>query len=237
MKIGFYGDSLTLGYPGVSYFKLLQRRLPEDTLLNFGHFNDTAISLHRRIITHRLLHHLDVTFLWVGINDVIVRQSALFSRLRRWWARDDGEFRVHYRALLDLLTPHTGLVITVSPALLGETRGSPANRALESVGNIIDELTQGYPNGQFLDIHSVYASQLAGAAHAEYRPHHPLQSVLDTLTLRTSEAVDRVSSERGLRLTLDNVHLNSAGALLAAEEFARTIACLKYGSSASAAQK
>src|SRR5690554_2811517 len=41
IKIAFYGDSLTAGIPGVSYFNILRQRLPEHELLNFGQPDDT----------------------------------------------------------------------------------------------------------------------------------------------------------------------------------------------------
>ncbi|MBK8027305.1 MAG: hypothetical protein IPK19_39410 [Chloroflexi bacterium] len=217
MKIAFYGDSLTDGYPGVSYFKLLEARLRPDTLLNFGRFNDTAISLHRRIITRRLLRPVDVSVVWVGVNDVLVGDSRLFSRLRRWWARDEAEFRIHTRALLDLLTEHTGRLIAVTPALANEQVGSPSNQRLARLGAIINELAAGYGNVEVLDMHALFVQALGTGSSAAYRPPHPLQSVVDALTLRTPERVDAAALERGLRLTLDGVHLNSAGARLAAD--------------------
>lgn len=238
MQIAFYGDSLTDGFPGVSYFRLLQHRLPDETLLNFGRFNDTAISLHRRIVTRRLLRPVDCAFVWVGVNDLLVRQSPLSARLRRWWARDNDEFRIHYRALLDLLTPHAATLIAVSPALIGEAPASPANAALAELGSIIAALTRSYANAQFLDLHALFLAALAngsGSAPASipvpgklYTPH-PLQSLADTLRLRSPDAVDRASAARGLRLTLDNVHLNSYGAALAADEFERVILRLRRG--------
>lgn len=228
IKIAFYGDSLTDGYPGVSYYKLLKQRLPDQTLLNFGRFNDTAISLHRRIVTHRLLHAVDCSFVWVGVNDLLVRQSPLFSRFRRWWARDNDEFRIHYRALLDLLTPHTSALITVSPALLGEDPHSDVNAALAELGGIICDLTASYPNAHFLDLHAVFLATLSGGSSADYHPPHLLQGVIDAVALRSPEAVERVSTARGLRLTLDNVHLNHKGAMLVADEFEQAILRLKH---------
>jgi lysophospholipase L1-like esterase len=47
--------------------------------------------------------------------------------------------------------------------------------------------------------------------------------LLDVLVLRTDEQIDAKAAERGLLLTLDGVHLNSAGARLVAAEFAAAI--------------
>ena len=46
MRIAFFGDSLTSGVPGSSYFAILRDRFPDDTLLNFGKGNDTVVSLY-----------------------------------------------------------------------------------------------------------------------------------------------------------------------------------------------
>ena len=49
MKIAFFGDSLTEGFPGVAYFSLLQQRFPGSELFNYGKGGDTVISLLKRI--------------------------------------------------------------------------------------------------------------------------------------------------------------------------------------------
>ena len=48
-KIAFFGDSLTEGIPGASYFQILKDRLPNENLINFGKGGDTVISLYRRV--------------------------------------------------------------------------------------------------------------------------------------------------------------------------------------------
>ena len=85
MKIAFYGDSLTAGIPGVSFFNKLQAAVPQHTLMNFGKGGDTAQSLYRRIVKRRLLEPVDLAFLWIGTNDVLDQTSLLatiYSRLQ-----------------------------------------------------------------------------------------------------------------------------------------------------------
>ena len=36
MKIGLYGDSLTEGRPGISFYNILNEEFPNDTLYNLG---------------------------------------------------------------------------------------------------------------------------------------------------------------------------------------------------------
>jgi lysophospholipase L1-like esterase len=52
---------------------------------------------------------------------------------------------------------------------------------------------------------------------------NPLRVLLDTLILRTDEQIDGKATERGLHLTLDGVHLNSAGARLVADALVEVI--------------
>ena len=191
----------------MSYFKLLRARLPGETLINYGRFNDTTAALYRRIYRHQLVVPVDMSFVWVGVNDVLVRHA----------------FRAQYRALLDLLMPFAGTLVAVSPALIGEDAGSASNAALADLGAIIGDLAAGYPTVTFLDLHAQYIAALRRYPPVSYRPMHPLQSVIDTLKLCSPEAVDRVAAARGFRLTLDGVHLNSMGAILAADAFQRAI--------------
>ncbi len=43
-SIAFWGDSLTEGFPGASYFEILKQQLPEDKLINYGKGGDTVIA-------------------------------------------------------------------------------------------------------------------------------------------------------------------------------------------------
>src|SRR5262245_59435733 len=50
-----------------------------------------------------------------------------------------------------------------------------------------------------------------------------LRVVLDALMLRSQLRIDRVAAGRGLHITLDGVHLNSAGAQLVADAFMQAL--------------
>ncbi|MEJ2664475.1 MAG: hypothetical protein P8107_10610, partial [Spirochaetia bacterium] len=64
--IAFFGDSLTEGFPGVSFFKLLKEKLPGHILKNFGKGGDTVIGLYRRIRKLNIAAPFDISFLWIG---------------------------------------------------------------------------------------------------------------------------------------------------------------------------
>jgi lysophospholipase L1-like esterase len=227
MRIAFVGDSLTAGRPGSSYFEMLCNRLPNDTLINLGRGNDTVVSLRRRLAGLSFDEPFDVAFLWVGVNDISARASRLYrafhTMLGQRRARGIGEFRACYRSILDLLCQNAGRVIAVSPALRGEDPGNGWADRLEATSRAIQEIAAYYEGVEFLDLRAAFAQRLTGKQISDYVPRSPLHVVRDALTLRSNEQIDRESAERGLHLTLDGLHLNSAGAALVAETFLNRI--------------
>ena len=91
MKIVFFGDSITEGFPGTAYIELLREKLSGHELLNFGKGGDTVLSLFKRIQNLDLPENLDISFVWVGVNDVIVKTSWIYPWLRKMrrqpWSR------------------------------------------------------------------------------------------------------------------------------------------------------
>jgi lysophospholipase L1-like esterase len=245
MRIAFIGDSLTAGRPGSAYFEILRERLPEHELVNLGRGNDTVASLHRRIGglhrriggLHRRIgglhldaekgHPFDLAFLWVGVNDVVENPqwlvrlaNALIGQPR---ARDLDEFRAYYRKTLDLLCRCAQHVIAVPPVLKGEDLGNPWNRDIEVLARVIEELTAGYEQVDYLALRAVFVQALAGKPISSYAPGHVRHLVMDILFRRRRSGSNPESAKLGLHLTIDGVHLNSAGAALVAEAFLKTI--------------
>jgi lysophospholipase L1-like esterase len=227
MRIGFFGDSLTAGVPGSSYVAMLRERFPEDTLLNFGRANDTVVSLYGRVSAMRFDEPLDVAFLWIGVNDVPPSSRwsdrAFHALLGQRRARDMHEFRTYFRATLGLLCNRAGRVIVAPPALKGENPENPPNCRLADLAGLIREVTAECERAEFLDLQAAFGRALASRPGSDPLPGNPLRVLLDALTLRTDGQIDARSAERGLQLTLDGVHLNSAGARLVAEELAAAI--------------
>jgi lysophospholipase L1-like esterase len=221
VRIAFYGDSLTRGVPGASYFDILNKRLPEHTLINYGQGDDTAFSLHRRILKFNLLEPVDLSVLWVGTNDVpfkLSRVSSVIKRLRgKPWAKDPAAFQEHYRVLLDLLCPQAHRLVAVPPVFFGEDLGNGRNQYLEQLSDIIAELASSCANGEYLDLRAIFTAQLRSKPISDYLPQSVFQTALDALTLRSNAQIDQAASRRGLHFTLDGVHLNSAGAEIVAD--------------------
>ena len=227
MKITFWGDSLTQGVPGCSYFNNLTDMLPDHTLINYGRGGVTVISLHKRILKMEPLDPVDMAFLWIGTNDVFLGVSfslRVIGFLRRLpISRNNVEFKEHYQSILSILSQSAGVVVTVPPILIGEDLDGRWNHDLFVLAQSIKELTALHENVTYLDLRAPFVLRLAQKRPSEYVPVSALQIARDEMTLKTSAQIDRLADERGLHVTLDGVHLNSTGAELVASEFMDTI--------------
>ena len=216
MRITFYGDSLTRGVPGISFLGVLKSMLPQHELVNLGRGGDTVISLHRRIVRGGVHQASDLAVLWVGVNDVLVTVSrshlALKRLMRQRYARSPGEFSEYYGRTLECLRSSAGTVLTVSPLLIGEDRSNPWNRRLEELSTIIRSISGSTNRVQFVDLRTALRGAWGAHAPSDYIPRSVTRIGLESLFLRSGEAVDKASSRRGLHLTLDGIHLNSLGA-------------------------
>lgn len=227
MRIAFYGDSITAGIPGVSYVDMLRKRLSDHTLINYGKGGDTVISLYRRIVAQNLLAPVDLIVLWIGVNDVFVNVSRAYPMIKRLaqepWANTPEEFARYYHLILDQLCPQAKKVVTVSPLLIGEDIQNRWNRDIDRLSDVIRELSASRQNVEYLDLRATATSRLGSKPISPYIPKSVIRIVLDAAMLTTPEQIDQKSADRGLHLTLDGVHLNSAGAELAAEAFLKII--------------
>ncbi|MFC2158446.1 SGNH/GDSL hydrolase family protein [Acidobacteriota bacterium] len=198
MKIAFFGDSLTEGFPGASYLHILGQKLPDVQLLNYGKGGDTALSLFRRIRRLSLPDDLEASFIWVGVNDVFVHTSWIYPLLKRIrnqpWARDLSAFRTQYSNLLEHLAPKTRFLFTVSPLFIGEDLKNRWNQELEKMSDTIKEISSGFRNIEYIDLRGVFSPLLSNEA-----------------------------ASQGQHYTLDGVHLNSRGAGIVADVFLESI--------------
>lgn len=216
MKIAFYGDSITAGLPGASYVAEIKQSLPQDEILNYGRINDTPLSLHRRIQSRHLTQPVDVAFILVGVNDLLVERSKVFSRLRRYWARSDEEFTRHYTQLLQTVCACAPRVICVSPLFIGENFDDVWQRHLERRAVMIQKLASAYPEAEYLDLLSTFHDMLRDKPVITELKQNLIQSVWDVVAHRSDAAMERISQARGLHYTIDGVHLNKAGAKVVA---------------------
>ncbi len=230
MRIVFYGDSLVEGIPGVSVFAALEARLPEHELTNHGKGGDTVISLYRRIARSELRDSVDIAVLWVGVNDVLAKLTSSHSILKRLMrqprATDLAIFRDVYGRTLELLYRRAGKILAVSPLLIGEDLSNPWNREIENLCKIIASVSASFDHVHYLDLRADLVDRLKGEQTSDYLPKSVTGIACEALLLRTPDRVDAVASGRGLRFTLDGVHLNSSGVGIVSKAFLKAIRSL-----------
>lgn len=218
MKIAFLGDSITKGIPKVSYFEMLETKIKDADLENYGKGGDTVSSLYRRILRINHLDQFDIVFLFVGVNDIysrINKQHEFLKTIRRqYWSKSNREFRTHYLELIQYLESICKKVVVIPPLVFGENIDSEYNHELRGFIEIIKDILSKYDTIDYLDIHSDFVAYLKDKDTVDYLPESLFRTGIDATVLRTDEQVDQESQSRGLHLTLDGVHLNSKGATI-----------------------
>ena len=201
---------------------MLQKLLPNHTLINAGKGGDTIISLYHRLSTKKLQPLDEISVLWVGVNDIYVHVSPTFPLVKRLcrqpWSTNHDEFQHYYKKTLDLLTHHFKHIITVSPLCIGEDFTNPWNKELDHLAHLILKLSQSYPSCSYLDPRKQIQAQFPTTKSSFYQ-HSVLSTIHDALCVKTPEQSDDKARKRGLHFTIDGIHLNHAGAKVVAELF------------------
>lgn len=226
MKIGLIGDSLTEGRPGVSFINILKDKYPSITLDNLGKPGESVKSLHTRLTKTTLDTDYDLSFLWIGVNDVY---SKLLKVQAQPIASDHEEFQELFTKVLELVVASSKQAVAVSPAVVGEKTLNASNKELKELSLIIQLITDKYPNVSFINMHSLFEKRLAKLDCSDYISTSVMSVMKDVLFYKNPIRIDKLSKKRGLHLTLDGIHLNSNGARVVAEEYASLIDRHLYG--------
>ncbi len=229
MKIGLIGDSLTEGRPGISFHHILKEKYPSITFFNLGKPGETVKSLHARLAKTELDTYYDLSFLWIGVNDVY---SKLLKVQAQPVTESHQEFSDYYNQVVDLMIPSSKHVVAVSPAVIGEEIKSPSNRELKELSLIIESISNKHASVSYLNMQSVFEKQLAKVHSSNYISTSVIRVMKDVLLYKKPDRIDRLSSKRGLHLTFDGIHLNSNGATIVAEEYASLIDQLLFNKNA-----
>lgn len=227
MKIAFFGDSITQGFPGASYLTALAGKLPEHNLLNYGKGGDTVISLFRRLQKTSLESPFDFSVLWVGVNDVYVKTSWTFPILKTLrgqpWVKDHQEFKAYYKRLLEFLAGQSARVLTLSPLFIGEDLNNIWNRELYALGKIIEEVAREFNQSTFIDLQAVFLPLLESKKVSPYVPKSVTKLLLSLFFRKSVRKIEEQAAKRTLHYTIDGVHLNAAGAEIVSEKIAKKI--------------
>jgi len=227
MDIILFGDSLTEGFPGIDYYKILKEKLPEDNLINCGKGGDTVTSLYNRIKKMNISKKYDVAFIWIGTNDVLkklLNKYPLINKiLNQPYAKNMGEFRKYYIDIIEYVSLNAKKIFTVSPLIIGEDIHNKWNAELGRLCEEIEGISSKFENVEYLDLRKDFISVLSNKKISNYiLPGTIIGSMLSGL-FNDSKRVEKKSKERTLHLTLDGVHLNKTGAQMVADVFLERI--------------
>lgn len=227
MKIAFFGDSITEGFPGASYVSILEQKLTDHNLINYGKGGDTVLSLYQRLQTLSLESPLDISVLWVGVNDVFVKTSWTFPILKRIrkqpWVKNHLEFKTCYKELLEYIAGISSSVITISPLFIGEDLNNIWNRELNELGKIIEEITGEFKQATFIDLQSVFSPLLKSKKVSPFVPKSVTKLLFSIFFHKSGREPEEQAEKRKLNFTIDGVHLNAAGAEIVADKIAKII--------------
>ncbi|MGE6752909.1 GDSL-type esterase/lipase family protein [Rossellomorea sp. NPDC071047] len=214
MKIGLIGDSLTEGRPGVSFVSFLQKKFPNYLFDNLGKPGETVKSLNNRLTNNPLQKNYDLTFLWIGVNDVY---SKLLKIQSQPVVKDHDEFKDYYRNILKNISSSTRYTIAVSPAIIGERLDNEFNMELKELSFIIQFITGNNPSIHFLNMQEVFLQHLSTGDSSNFINTSIFSIMKDALFYKSPPRIDHLSNKRGLKYTIDGIHLNSHGAMIVAE--------------------
>lgn len=218
MKIAFLGDSITEGIPGVSFVDYVSKNNGSFDAVNLGKGGDTVASLLKRVRKMDDLDSFDVFVLFVGINDVYGKLTPTYKILKalkgQKAARNYLNFEKQYKELINYLIEYRKKIIVIPPLLLGEDFNTQWNYQVFELVSIVKSLTSEISNIVFVDARAKFVDELSTKDGSTYLPLSIRELYKDVTTLKSAELVDKKSSERGLHLTLDGVHINSKGATI-----------------------
>ena len=216
MKVALIGDSLTEGRPGVSFVNILKEKFPNGSFVNLGKPGETVKSLYSRLIKTELDSDFDLVFLWIGTNDVY---SKLLKVQAQPVAENHDEFIKLYQQVLEMVIPTTKKVVTVSPSIVGEQIENHTNKEIKELSALIKSLSE-KELIDYMNLHAIFEKELANSDSSTYISTNPFRVMFDVFFYKSEARIDRLSSQRGLKLTLDGIHLNSIGARIVADEYA-----------------
>lgn len=153
MKIAFWGDSLTEGIPGSSFYRILTAKHPENSYENFGLAGDTSESMLMRLLDGGPYNSYDIIFLWIGTNDIFAFSGFDAELLKH-------NFRKNFRSIIRELKKFAKTIICIPPLIIGEDPDDPSNREAEIIaGEIRDECRESELN--YLDLRTAFLEEIS----------------------------------------------------------------------------
>lgn len=228
MNILIAGDSITEGLTGKSYVKLLQQHRREDTFINLGLGGDTLKGIAKRTIRAlRKNSDIDLLIFQAGHNDIILpsydERSLPFKMLYRILKQrgsiptpDVHAFeRVYRHTLHNFMRMVSCDILVLTLSCVNENPGSREDTKRREFNAAIRRAAQG-AGITVADVGAAFDAELRRGGNS-YSNAKVRDIFIDGVVSRLPQGTQRISSKRGLRLTIDGVHINEHGAKLYAQ--------------------
>jgi lysophospholipase L1-like esterase len=233
MKLLFVGDSLTKGLIGASFVELLKQDHPDWIIKNAGENGYTV-----RNVSYRLGKEIekdsdyDFIVIEVGHNDIILpyfdKRGLFFRFALRYLLRngrrpvDPKTFHRKYAQMIQSIQSKCNAKIVLTTiGCINENLSSVPNQNRIEYNESIVKIANDY-HCLVADVSGEMESVLIETSQTDYLLNNFLNTVyFDKKECRTDGGAERMSRKRNLRLTIDGIHLNSAGAML----YKQTIEC------------
>ncbi len=214
-----FGDSLTEGLPGSSYLDFM---VDSRRFVNHGRGGDTLRGVSSRLRTYLLEKTPETLILLVGTNDILhdmlAERSTLWKRVatnsiyaKGAPCRTPLEYEEQYSDMLNMTGDCKKIIISIP--CIGEAISSEINQQVDSYNMVLKGLSEDY-DAVFVDFNSWQKTFLKDRTiNPDFiLGKNPGMTLTDTFVPRLGELDMRLSKRRGLRLSIDGVHLNQVGA-------------------------
>jgi len=161
----------------------------------------------------------DLTFLWVGTNDVLTKTSFITSPIKIIFkqkkAENIEEFKKNYKKIIEKLDNISKKIYVISPLILGENIESVWNKNLKVLSGEIKKIIKENKKIEYIDIQKIFFNYLSSKDTSDYMLETP--GIISDYLAKKPEKIKQISKKRHLYLTIDGVHLNKKGAGIVAD--------------------
>jgi lysophospholipase L1-like esterase len=235
LKILFIGNSITKGEIGESFVDLFKDQYPDWIIKNAGVNGETLRNISRRV-SKEIESNPDYDFIVIeaGYNDIILPYldtRGLLLRLALRYLHRKGrkpvgpeKFQAKYDQMISFIQSRSNSKIVVATlGCIGENLSSVLNLKRIGYNESIIKVANDH-HCLVADISHEMESLLKTSNQTDYL----LPSVLNTIYFdkrkcQREGGADRLSRKRNLLLTIDGIHLNSAGAMIHKQTIERQI--------------
>jgi len=217
-KIACFGDSITVGRPGTSYFRYLKNK---EKYHKFGLGGDTLLGLTKRVDDFLTQSSCNEFIIEIGCNDILL--PFLRGRSYRWMKIVEqhtkrgsvqlsraSDFATQYEKLINKLSDKK--IIVVSIPCIGENLESDLNKKTIEYNEYIKKLCEKY-SITYIDFNGWQREVIKNNPSPDYFiSENPFNMMLDSVTTTYFGLSNWISKKRKLMVTVDGVHLNEKGA-------------------------